>query len=53
MIIKSEQSTKETLPAVEEKAEDIYQDGAAWDIEEEETVFQLVGHPYAKPTGPC
>ncbi|KAJ2927652.1 hypothetical protein H1R20_g9443, partial [Candolleomyces eurysporus] len=36
MIIKSEQTiAQETLPAVEEKAEDIFQDGAAWGIDEE------------------
>ena len=52
MIIKSEQSTKETLPAVEEKAEDIFQDGAAWDIEEEETVYVSKEGVNAQDTGP-
>ncbi|RXW22243.1 hypothetical protein EST38_g3608 [Candolleomyces aberdarensis] len=55
MIIKSEQTlAQETLPAVEEKAEDVFQDGAAWDIDDEKEEAILVGKEgvNAQETGP-
>jgi hypothetical protein len=53
MIITSEQTTKETLPAVEERAEDIFQDGAAaWDIEEEDSIYVSKGGVSSQEPGP-
>ena len=51
MIIQSEQPTKETLPVVEEKAEDVFQDGAAWGIDEEKEEPIYVSKEGVNPQG--